>query len=306
MTGPGGRAAAGARPGGGGPAGRSTGRAAGGTPAGDGAVDERAAGGPRVGALLRHWRTRRRLTQLELALRAETSARHLSFVETGRSQPSREMLLRLAEQLDVPVRERNALLVAGGFAPSYPATPLDDPVMAPVQEGVRRLLDAYAPYPALLFDGGYDVLAANSGVALLLEGVDPELLRPPMNAVRLSLHPRGLAPRIRNLGQWRAHLLDRVERQMVLRDSARLRRLYEEVRHYPAPEPEVSGPYGSAGVGAGELALPMRIRCGDAELAFLSTATTFNTPMDVTVSELAIETFLPADAATAEALAAHR
>ncbi|MEU6939004.1 helix-turn-helix transcriptional regulator, partial [Streptomyces rubiginosohelvolus] len=188
-----------------------------------------------VGPLLRDWREQRRISQLELALRAESSARHISFIETGRSRPSEDMVLRLAEQLDIPVRERNALLVIAGYAPRYPQTSLDDPAMASLRESLERLLAAYDPYPALVVDGTYGVVAANRGVALLLEGVPEKLLTPPLNAMRLTLHPEGLAPRIVNLPEWRADLLAQMDRQIALVRSPALRELYDEVAAYPAP-----------------------------------------------------------------------
>jgi transcriptional regulator with XRE-family HTH domain len=251
-----------------------------------------------VGPLLRSWRERRRISQLELALRADSSARHISFIETGRSRPSQPMVLRLAEHLDIPVRDRNSLLVAAGYAPAYPETPLHDPAMGALRSGLDRLLAAYEPHPALVLNGMYEVVTANRGIAALLDGVATHLLQPPMNAMRLTLHPEGLAPRILNLGEWRAHLLERMERQIALRGSEPLRALYEEVAAYPAP------PHAGSGTEAGifPFALPLRIEHGGQVLSFISTATTFNTPMDVTVSELAIETFLPADPETAEAL----
>ncbi|MEV7982947.1 helix-turn-helix transcriptional regulator [Streptomyces sp. NPDC086519] len=267
--------------------------------------------GKGVGPLLRAWRERRRVSQLELALRADSSARHISFVETGRSRPSEEMVLRLAEHLDVPVRERNALLLAAGYAPHYPETPLDDPALEALRDGMERLIQGYEPYPALVVDATYTVVAANRGIAMLLEGVPESLLAPAPNAMRLTLHPEGLAPRIRNLREWRGHLLEQMERQIALHRSEALRELYEEVAGYPAP----------AGVGVGEpaepaepaesaestepvayFALPLRIEHAGRVLSFASSISTFNTPMDVTVAELAIETFLPADPATAKYL----
>ncbi|MFD9392422.1 helix-turn-helix domain-containing protein [Streptomyces sp. NPDC060000] len=258
-----------------------------------------------AGPLLRDWRERRRMSQLELALRADSSARHISFVETGRSRPSEEMVLRLAEHLDVPVRERNALLLAAGYAPRYPQTPLDDPALDALRAGLERLLQGYEPYPALVMDARYDVVAANRGIAMLLDGVSESLLEPPLNAMRLTLHPRGLAPRIRNLREWRGHLLAQMERQIALYRSAPLRELYEEVAAYPVTE-------GGAGTGSGpadepadpvpHFALPMRIEHEGRVLSFISSVSTFNTPMDVTVAELAIETFLPADPATVKYL----
>ena len=252
-----------------------------------------------VGPLLRAWRERRRISQLELALRADSSARHISFIETGRSRPSEEMVLRLAEHLDVPVRERNALLLAAGYAPHYPETPLDDPALDALRDGMERLIQGYEPYPALVVDATYTVLAANRGIAMLLEGVPQELMTPAPNAMRLTLHPEGLAPRIHNLREWRGHLLAQMERQIALHRSGPLRELYEEVAGYPVPadapgaEPDEPVPY---------FALPLRIEHDGRILSFVSSISTFNTPMDVTVAEIAIETFLPADPATAKYL----
>ncbi|MFJ4965164.1 helix-turn-helix domain-containing protein [Streptomyces sp. NPDC088729] len=258
-----------------------------------------------VGPLLRGWRERRRISQLELALRADSSARHISFVETGRARPSEDMVLRLAEHLDVPVRERNALLVVAGYAPRYAQTPLGDPALAPLREGLDRLLAGYEPYPALVLDGTYTVVAANRGMALLMEGVSPELLAPPLNAMRVTLHPDGLAPRIVNLDQWRADLLAQMERQIALVRSPELRALYDEVAAYPVPRRAGGGPAGADRERAAPFALPMVIEHRGRVLSFLSSIATFNTPMDVTVAELAIETFLPADRETAAHLHAH-
>ncbi|MFI6654174.1 helix-turn-helix domain-containing protein [Streptomyces sp. NPDC050523] len=255
--------------------------------------------GKGVGPLLRAWRERRRVSQLELALRADSSARHVSFIETGRSRPSEEMILRLAEHLDVPVRERNALLLAAGYAPHYPETPLDSPELETLREGMERLIQGYEPYPALVVDAMYDVVAANRGVVMLMEGLPEHLLRPPLNVMRLTLHPEGLAPRIRNLREWRGHLLAQMERQIALYRSGPLRALYEEVAAYPVPETAVDRepaepvPY---------FALPMQIEHEGRVLSFISSISTFNTPMDVTVAELAIETLLPADPATVKYL----
>ncbi|MFF5899091.1 helix-turn-helix domain-containing protein [Streptomyces argenteolus] len=261
-----------------------------------------------VGNLLRGWRKLRGVSQLELALKADSSARHISFIETGRSTPSRSMVLHLAEHLDVPVRDRNSLLVAAGYAPSYPETSLTAPAMSTLRTSLEQLLAAYEPFPALVMDGMYEVVSANRSVRLLLDGVAGHLLEPPMNAMRLTLHPDGLAPRIHNLGEWREHLLERMQRQAALRSSDALRGLYEEVAGYPAPAGRShTGPdEGADGHGpvAHAYALPMRIEAGGRVLSFISTATTFNTPMDVTVSELAVETFLPADAETAAVLRA--
>ncbi|MFC9841768.1 helix-turn-helix domain-containing protein [Streptomyces sp. NPDC060223] len=255
--------------------------------------------GKGVGPLLRGWREQRRVSQLELALRAGSSSRHISFIETGRSRPSEEMVLRLAEHLEVPVRERNALLLAAGYAPHYAETPLDDPAMNALREGVERLIQGYEPYPALVVDATYNVLAANQGITMLLDGIPEALLTPPLNAMRLTLHPEGLAPRIRNLHAWRGHLLDQMERQVALSRSEPLRALYEEVAAYPVPDPGREDELFDA---VPCFALPMRIEHDGRVLSFVSSISTFNTPMDVTVSELAIETFLPADPATAKYL----
>ncbi|WKU47777.1 helix-turn-helix transcriptional regulator [Streptomyces sp. VNUA116] len=256
---------------------------------------------PGVGPLLRQWRDRRRISQLELALRADSSARHISFIETGRSQPSQEMVLRLADRLDVPVRERNALLVAAGYAPAYPERPLDDPALGGLREGLERLLTSYEPFPALVVDGTYEVQAANRGIAMLLDGVAPALLVPPLNAMRLTMHPGGLAPRIRNYPEWRGHLLHQMERQLALMRSAPLRALYDEVSAYPVPDAAGREQAPREG-GDVPFALPLIIDHAGHTLSFVSTIATFNTPMDVTVSELALETFLPADPGTARLL----
>ncbi|MGW4349864.1 helix-turn-helix domain-containing protein [Streptomyces sp. NPDC004690] len=257
--------------------------------------------GQGVGPLLRAWRERRRVSQLELALRADSSARHISFIETGRSRPSEEMVLRLAEHLDVPVRERNALLLAAGYAPHYPETPLDAPALGALREGLERLILGYEPYPALVVDARYDVVTANRGITMLLEGVPEGLLAPPLNAMRLTLHPEGLAPRIRNLREWRGHLLAQMERQIALHRSPALRELYEEVAAYPVPEND-SGLSEEPARDVPYFALPMLIEHDGRTLSFVSSISTFNTPMDVTVAELAIETFLPADPATVKYL----
>ncbi|GAB3405901.1 helix-turn-helix domain-containing protein [Flindersiella endophytica] len=244
-----------------------------------------------VGELLRDWRQRRRLSQLDLALDAEISSRHLSFVETGRSRPSSEMILRLAERLEVPLRERNQLLLAGGFAPAYSESKLDAPEMSAVTSALRRLLDAHEPNPALIVDQGWDLVDANAGVDLFLTGAAPHLLEPPVNALRLSLHPDGMASRIANLAEWRAHILARLRRQAERSGSAELVTLWEELRAYPGGEqPET---------GHGSIVVPLRYRYAETELSFVSISAAFGTPMDVTVEELAIEAFYPADPKTA-------
>ncbi|MEV5981236.1 helix-turn-helix transcriptional regulator [Streptomyces sp. NPDC052114] len=256
-----------------------------------------------VGPLLRGWRERRRVSQLELALRAESSARHISFVETGRARPSEEFVLRLADHLDVPVRERNSLLLAAGYAPRFRETPLDDPSMGTLREGLEQLLAGYEPYPALVVDATYGVVAANRSLAIMLDGIPDHLLTQPLNAMRITLHPEGLAPRIRNLREWRGHLLHQMERQIALQRSDELRAVYDEVAAYPVADPGVDA--FEAGTDVPYFALPLRIEHAGHVLSFISSISTFNTPMDVTVAELAIETLLPADPATAKFLQEH-
>jgi transcriptional regulator with XRE-family HTH domain len=251
-----------------------------------------------VGELLRRWRGRRRLSQLELALGSGISARHLSFVENGRSTPSRDMVLRLAEELDLPLRERNELLLAAGYAPVYSEATLDSPEMSAVRRAVRQVLKGHEPYPAVVVNRHWNLVDANAGIALLTEGVSEELLAPPANALRITLHPDGMAPRIANLGEWRAHLLARLRRQVALTAEPELVRLLNELRAYPCeqPEPEIEIP------GPGDIVVPLRIRHEGRELAFFSAVATFGTPLDVTVSELAIESFFPVDPETASVL----
>jgi transcriptional regulator with XRE-family HTH domain len=244
-----------------------------------------------VGKLLRGWRERRRLTQFDLALRAEVSARHLSFIETGRSRPTSEMILRLAQQLDVPLRERNVLLLSGGYAPAYPANGLADPPMAAVHEAIERVLQAHQPFPAVVIDARWEMVAANDAVSLLTEGAAAALLEPPVNVLRLSLHPDGLAPRIVNLAEWRAHLLDRLSRDVETTADPELIALREELAAYPSP-PAASQPDNRA------ILVPLRLHVRDTVLSMFSTTTVFGTPRDVMLSELAIESFYPADAPT--------
>jgi transcriptional regulator with XRE-family HTH domain len=249
-----------------------------------------------VGELLREWRQRRRLSQLDFSLQAGISSRHLSFVETGRSVPSRDMVLHLAEELQVPLRERNRLLLAAGYAPVFTENALESPELAAVAEAVRRVLDGHEPYPAAVVDRWWNLVDASSGIGLLTEGLAPELLEPPVNVLRASLHPDGLAPRILNLGQWRGHLLARLRQQVDLTADPRLAELLAELRDYPGPDG------GDRFLPAPALVVPLRLRHGDGELAFVSTVTTFGTPLDVTVAELVIESFFPADEATAKLL----
>jgi transcriptional regulator with XRE-family HTH domain len=252
-----------------------------------------------VGNLLRKWRERRRLSQLDLACEAEISTRHLSFLETGRSLPSREMVLRLAERLDVPLRERNTLLVAAGYAPAFPERPLDDPALQSARKAVDLVLAGHEPYPALAIDRHWTLIASNKALPPLLAGVDPSLLRPPVNALRLSLHPAGLAPRIANLTEWRSHLLTRLRRQIEVTADAVLEELLNELCGYSAPGEGAEN--GGAGEFAG-VAVPFRLVTEQGVLSFISATTIFGTPVDVTLSELALESFFPADAATANVL----
>jgi transcriptional regulator with XRE-family HTH domain len=258
---------------------------------------------PPLGALLRTWRRRRNYSQLALALAADVSQRHLSFVESGRTRPSRDMVLRLAAQLEVPLRERNRLLLAAGFAPVYPERPLDDPALGAARAAVERVLAAHEPYPALAVDRSWTLVAANRAVALLTAGAAPALLAPPVNVLRLSLHPDGVAPRIVNYGEWRAHVLARLRREAAAAGDDALAALADELGAYPPPRPAPRAP--SAGRGAGDadgagVFVPLRLAAGDAVLSLLSTTTVFGTPADVTLAELALECFFPADAATAE------
>ncbi len=252
--------------------------------------------GNRVGIMLRDWRQRRRLSQLDLALEAGVSTRHLSFVETGRARPSPEMVLHLAEQLQVPLRERNQLLLAAGYAPEFGARALDDPDLAPIRDALGRVLAGHEPYPAIAVDRGWNLVASNSALEPLLQSVSEELLVPPVNCLRLSLHPDGLAPRILNLAEWRGHLLDRVERQIALTDDESLRDLYAELEDYPAPPAEDHHSL------AGEIMVELRLSSEGGPLAFFSTVTTFGTAVDITVAELSIEAFFPADERTVASL----
>lgn len=254
------------------------------------------------GAHLRHWRQQRRLSQLELAHEARVSTRHLSYVETGRAEPSREMVLRLAERLQVPLRERNALLVAAGYAPMYRQRTLDDPALAAARRAVDLVLKGHEPFPALAVDRHWNLVAHNALVPLLMAGAAPALLQAPINVLRLSLHPEGLAPRIANLAQWRAHLLERLQQQIAATGDTALQSLHDELAAYPAPNVGHDAP-----ALHGELAgvvVPFQLVTANGVLSFISTTTIFGTPVDVTLQELAVESFFPADAQTAAALAA--
>ena len=252
-----------------------------------------------AGDLIREWRQRRRLSQLDLAIAANVSSRHLSFVETGRSRPTSEMILHLAEHLDVPLRDRNALLLAGGFAPAYPERGLAEPELHAVKNALKRVLDGHEPYPAAVVNRWWELVDANAGIALFTGDVRPELLEPPVNVLRLSLHPDGMAPRIANLPEWRAHLLARLHRQAEATGDPRLFSLYSELEAYPGGQgdQEAQPPLPT------DVVVPLRYRTAQAELSFLSITAVIGTPMDVTVEELAIESFYPADPQTAKALA---
>jgi transcriptional regulator with XRE-family HTH domain len=251
-----------------------------------------------VGELLRSWRERRRLSQLELSIQADISTRHLSFVETGRSRPTPEMILRLTEHLEVPLRERNELLLAGGYAPAYPQHGLDAPELETVRAALRQVLAGHEPFPALVINRWWEMLDANDATGMLVEGCAPHLLEPPVNVLRLSLHPDGMAPRVINLAQWRAHLLQQVRRRAEHTGDARLTELHDELLGYPGG---VDG-----NLPAVSAVLPLRLRLGDDELSFFSIAAQVETAADVTVDEIVIESFYPADAFTAERLRVRR
>lgn len=261
-----------------------------------------AAGGtPQFGAMLRDWRRRRRRSQLDLALDAEISQRHLSFLESGRSRPSREMILRLADHLGVPFREQNLLLTSAGFAPVHGERPLDDPALDAAKAAVQLILTGYEPHPALAIDRHWTLVFANSAAQALMSGIDAELLTPPVNALRLSLHPRGLAPRIVNFSEWRGHVLARLSEQIEISGDPVLVELAEELRAYPVPPGHEDGGAAVA-VAHGGVAVPLKLAGEDGPLEFLSTTTVFGTALDITLSELAIEAFFPANAETAEAI----
>ena len=254
------------------------------------------------GAHLRHWRQHRRLSQLDLAHEAQVSTRHLSYVETGRAEPSREMVLRLAERLEVPLRERNALLVAAGFAPMYRQRSLDDPAMAAARRAVDLVLKGHEPFPALAVDRHWNLVAHNALVPMLMEGAAPELMQAPINVMRLSLHPDGVAPRIANLAQWRTHLLERLQQQIAATGDAVLQELHDELEAYPPPA--VSHDLPAIDTALSAIAVPIQFVTPNGVLSFISTTTIFGTPVDVTLQELAVESFFPADEQTAAALTA--
>jgi transcriptional regulator with XRE-family HTH domain len=253
----------------------------------------------RAGDLLRDWRRRRRLSQLDLANLAEVSARHLSFVETGRSKPSRELILHLAHHLDVPLRDRNQLLLAGGYAPAHSEMPLEAEPMEPVRQALDQILTGHEPFPAAILNQRWDLISANSAtMAIFGTMLTPELLEPPSNVIRASLHPDGLAPYITNFAEYSDHMLTRLHRSALLARDSSLMELYEEVSSYPNV---ATGPSRLVEESS-FLFVPLRLRTEQGELAFFSTIATFGTALDVTLAELAIESFFPADAATAAVL----
>jgi transcriptional regulator with XRE-family HTH domain len=251
-----------------------------------------------IGGQLRMWRQRRHLSQLELACEADISARHVSFLETGRSMPSREMLLRLAERLAIPLRERNPLLLSAGFAPVYCERKLDDPALEQAKKAIELVIAGHEPYPALAIDRHWSLVAANSVVHPLLGGVALPLLEPPMNVLRLALHPQGLAPRVENFGEWRSHLLSRLRHQIDVTADPVLVELLAELESYPVAEAHHGQMEDYGGV-----LVPLRLRTEQGVLSFFSTTTVFGTPLDITLAELAIESLFPADPQTAELLA---
>lgn len=257
---------------------------------------------PEPGPLLRDWRERRRLSQLDLACEADISSRHLSFVETGRARPSRSLVLRLGEVLELPLRERNRLLLSAGYAPAYPERDLDDVSMQQARGVLQQVLAGHEPFPALVVDRHWNLVLANQAASLLLRLIDPELLQPPLNVLRLSLHPRGLAPHVINLAEWRHHILARLRRLVLQQHDPLLVALLQELSSWPPlPGEEPPGHFESP---APDLAILFRLRSPVGELALIGTLTVFGSPLDVTLSELALEAFYPADAQTGERLRA--
>lgn len=252
----------------------------------------------RFGGELRRWRTARRLSQLELANLAGTTQRHLSFMEQGRSRPGRAIVVRLSESLALSPRDRNALLLTAGYAPAFPESRLDEPMLRPVREALISILDGHLPYPALIVRPYGELFAANSALDVITEGAAPELLEPPVNVLRLALHPKGMAPRVQNLAEWGRHIIESLRAQAAKSPDPRLDEFIAELEGYlPAtvPGPDFLG-----------FAVPLRLRCEEGELRLLTTLTSFATALDVTLSELHLEAFLPADEATAEILRARR
>ena len=249
-----------------------------------------------IGELLRGWRQRRKLSQLDLAISAEVSARHVSFVETGRTLPSKPMLLRLADALGVPLRDRNHLLVAAGYAPAYRARPLDDPDLAAARAALQQVLDGLGPNPALVLDSGWNLLFANRAAGIFFDDVAPELLEPRVNMMRLGMHPKGFAPRLQNLAEVRSFLLPRLARQAQHTGDPALTALHQELLSYGEPPAAVDPD-------PADILLPIRLRHRGHDLSLFSTITSFGAPFDVTLEELAIESYFPADETTTKALA---
>lgn len=254
-----------------------------------------------IGALLREWRARRRLSQLDLAYSAEISQKHLSFIELGRSQPSREMILRLAEELEIPLRERNILLTTAGFAAIYPERPLDDHSLKAARLAVDAILTALEPNPSFAVDRHWTLVATNRAAGIFMADVDRSLLAPPVNMLRLCLHPKGFTPQVVNYQQWRKNILDYLNKQIESTADQVLMRLYEDLKNYPQPK-STKNRERAAETDYSGFAIPLHLTTREGELSFISTVTIFGTPIDVTVSELAIETFFPADEKTARIL----
>ena len=248
-----------------------------------------------AGALIREWRQRRNLSQLDLANRAEVSTRHLSYIETARSKATSEMLLRLCRHLEVPLREQNRILLAGGYAPAFPEHRLEEPPMAEANAALEAILQAHMPYPALVVDRHWELVTANEAAFSILADVDEDLLEPPVNVLRVSVHPRGLAPRIVNLEEWRAFLAERLRHEYDATPDPELKALRDEIAEGAGPPTQTSA-----------LVVPLQLRVGeDTVLSFISTTTVFGTPREVTLSELAIEAFYPADEATRKILSGY-
>jgi len=254
--------------------------------------------GDGLGGALRQWRGRRRISQLELALRAGTTQRHVSFLESGRSVPGRAMVVRLAESLEIPLRERNTMLLAAGYAPAYPETRYDDPRLTPVRMALRSVLDGHLPYPAVVVNRHGDLVAANDSFGALTDGVAPELLTPPVSVPRVLLHPRGMAPRIANFGEWAWHVIERLHQETARNPSDRLDDLIAELEQLVPDRPRQPGPDYLG------FAVPLRLHSGGGELRLLTTLTHFGTAVDVTIAELRLEAFLPADEVTVSMLTA--
>jgi transcriptional regulator with XRE-family HTH domain len=245
------------------------------------------------GTVLRDWRNRRRLSQIDLAVEAGTTQRHLSFLEQGRSAPGRDIVSRLADSLRLTLRQRNALLAAAGFAPAHPESSLNAPLLEPVREALQHVLDGHLPYPAMVMDGFGELVAANSAFGLLTDGVAGWLLKPPVNVLRVALHPEGMAARIVNLDDWRLHVLHGLRERGP---HPRIDRLIEELEGYGTPA------LGSRPVESLGFAVPLHLRSLDGDVRLVATISTFVTALDVTVSELRLEAFLPADSQTAAIL----